>query len=93
MGGGEKKSCGFDNSSMSAEGLQDSTRDVIIELLRDENILDIVATMNNMEKRLDSLLTTIADKATPISRAIRDQYYDTHTDCCPTYWSLMRHLV
>jgi hypothetical protein len=81
------------NASLRAEGLQDSTHNTIIDLIRDESIIELIWTAKNLVIGLEQIMIEINQQAIPISRAIDDEYYDTRVDCCPTYWTLLKRFV
>ncbi|MGH9985934.1 MAG: hypothetical protein ACRD8W_18490, partial [Nitrososphaeraceae archaeon] len=81
------------NASLRAEGLQDSTHKTIIDLIRNENIIELIWTTKSLVSGLEQIMTEINQQAIPISRAIDDEYYGTRVDCCPTYWTLLKRFV
>lgn len=81
------------NANMGAETLHDLTRNTIINLVRNEHIIERVATVREIQNEIDELLQRIRLQANPISQAISDDHYDIRVDCCPTYWTLLKRFL
>lgn len=81
------------DASLKAEGLQETTRCTILDLVKNENIIELIWASKNLVTGLEAITMEINQQAIPISRAIDDEYYDTRVDCCPTYWTLLKRFV
>ena len=77
------------NASMGATTMSDLARDTIIQLVRNEHIIEQIETVKQIEVDINQILNQIQQEAEPVSKAISEDYYNTRTDCCPTYWTLL----
>jgi hypothetical protein len=76
------------DASLSAERLTDRTHNTIISLIRNEEV-----SVKDIQNEINQELEKIRKQSKPISKAIMDEVYDTHVDCCPTYWTLLKRFV
>jgi hypothetical protein len=81
------------DASMGAEGLSDTTHSTIISLIRNEHIIEQIASVSDIENEIIQTLGPIREQSKPISQAIIDEHFGTRVDCCPTYWTLLKRFV
>jgi hypothetical protein len=56
-------------------------------------IVEKMAPVKGIEKSLEVIIVYIRNKACNVRMSIRDKSHETRTDCCPTYWSLIKRFI
>ena len=79
--------------NLGATGFTDEEKEVIKAVLKDSEVIEMVAELKKKSSELSSIVNDIGIKTSSIVIAIDSKDYDTDAECCPTYWSIIKRFL